>query len=107
MGIDQIRRERQFGLFVQIVGAPIIILGSLAVGIKDLAVAIGSIFKFKEKEKLQNFKKQLQIGFKSYIEVEIKTAETSLRTKHERSERCRAISTYQKDLKDLTFGEYK
>lgn len=57
MGIDQIRRDRQYGLFVQIVGAPIIILGTLAVGIKELALAIGSIFKFKEKEKLQNFRK--------------------------------------------------
>lgn len=52
MGIDPIRRDRQYGLFVQIVGAPIIILGSLAVGVKEIAVAIGSIFKFKEKEKL-------------------------------------------------------
>lgn len=107
MGIDPINRDRQYGLFVQIVGAPIIILGTLAIGIKELAVAIGSIFRFREREKLQNFKKRLQIGFKSYIELEIETAVTTLKTKNERYERCRAISTYQKDIKDLTFPEYK
>ena len=56
MGIDPITRDRQFGLFIQVVGAPIIILGTLAIGIKQLAVSIGKIFKFREKEKLQKFK---------------------------------------------------
>ena len=57
MGIDPIRREQQFNLFVQIVAAPIIVLSTLAVGIYDLAGYIGSVFKFKEREKMQNFKK--------------------------------------------------
>lgn len=56
----------------------------MAIGIYDLAGAIGNIFKFKEKEKMVNFKKQMQNDFKSYIELEIQSAQTSLKTKHER-----------------------
>lgn len=102
MGVDTIKRDRQYNVVVKAVGLPIVILGSLAVGIKDVAVSIGSIFKNKDRDKLQKFKGDLQVAFKSYVELEIKTAETTLRTKYERSERCRAISLYQKEIKDLT-----
>lgn len=94
MGVDTIRRERQYNAVIKAVALPIVILASLGVGMKDVAVSIGSIFKNKEKEKLNKFRTNLQNAFKSYIELEIKTAETTLRTKYERSERCRAISLY-------------
>lgn len=72
---------------------------------KDLVGAVGNIFTFKEKEKLKEFKQQLIVAFKKYIDSEIITAEMSMSTTHNRQERCRAIAQYQKDLKDLTFNE--
>lgn len=107
MGVDIIKRDRQYNAVIKAVALPIVILASLGVGIKDVATSFGSIFKNKDKEKLNQFKRNLQIAFKSYIELEIKTAETTLRTKYERSERCRAISLYQKEIKDLTHEQYQ
>jgi hypothetical protein len=107
MGFDPIKRDRQFGLVTKIVGAPFILLGQLGFGLKNLAVSIGAVFTFKEKEKLKSFKQELQIAFKKYIEAEIITAETSMSTTYNRQERARAIANYQKDLKDMTYPEQK
>jgi len=47
----------------------------------------------------------MAVAFKKYIEAEIQTAESSMTTTYNRELRLKAITTYQKYLKDKTYEE--